>query len=522
MQRIISSIGAAAPEVDFDQVQPKIYELSLLCDVITSYQLARFLGHGADRQPTTRFRSRVAELDDIVVGDELDDETWNALASWTVRRDARRPRSPSRRPPRIAGHEPHRRNAGAPGETTVAGGRGPAQAEVGCGKPQALDQALLPLAAESVASDQPIEFVRVAGDVSTPASEAFDALCQESASPRSPVCSCTTSARSSIAIGEPTTGGGDASTASERCSMSCSMTRRCRPCETADIWRHMGYDDSDRTVDDIKHWLLETRQLSCSTSDCGKQPNFDAAIHSDEFIAWARSDRRLSSLLGTRTLTSTAIRGVITSSKMLRRRAEQGCQGGAHVFVRRCSAVAGVALAGRRAAAAVAWTVCAVWSGSRSNNHNDRWALWVVGLVLGMASLFWSRSRFGRRTPVRCSCGRTCMRRPGHRWCRWHARSTTRCREPIETPGPSVELVWMIPPVAAAASAAMLFFWMRWWAAALLTASTAVLYLHSAHAAYRGPDRTIRWTTGRGGGCFTRCGCAGSLRYSAFPCCLAS
>ena len=84
LQRIISSIGAAAPEVDFRQVQPKVYELSLLCDVITSYQLARFLGHGTGSAPTTRLSLSRRELDDILVDDELDDETWNALASWDL------------------------------------------------------------------------------------------------------------------------------------------------------------------------------------------------------------------------------------------------------------------------------------------------------------------------------------------------------------------------------------------------------------------------------------------------------
>ena len=54
LQRIIGLVAADVPGVDFDDVQPSIYELLLLCDVITSYQLARFLGHGPGSAPTTR------------------------------------------------------------------------------------------------------------------------------------------------------------------------------------------------------------------------------------------------------------------------------------------------------------------------------------------------------------------------------------------------------------------------------------------------------------------------------------
>src|SRR6185436_5482125 len=87
--------------------------------------------------------------------------------------------------------------------------------------------------------------------------------------------------------------------------------------------------------------------------------------------------------LGTRTLTSTAIRGVITSSKILRVGLSRAAQFALTVIRPVLLAVAGIALAGRRAAAAVVWTVC-VMVASRSNNHNDRWALWVVGLAVGI------------------------------------------------------------------------------------------------------------------------------------------
>ena len=84
LQRIIRSISAASPDVVFDDTLSRMYELSLLCDVITSYQLARFLGHGEGSAATTRLTRSRRELEDVVVGDQLDDATWNALASWDL------------------------------------------------------------------------------------------------------------------------------------------------------------------------------------------------------------------------------------------------------------------------------------------------------------------------------------------------------------------------------------------------------------------------------------------------------
>jgi hypothetical protein len=484
LQRIISSIGAAAPEVDFDHVQPELYELSLLCDVITSYQLARFLGHGSGSAATTRLSLSRRELDDILVGDELDDQTWHALASWDLSGATSVPTGHrlgvhlASLVTNLIDHMPKPpKELGLPAADVLR------KLKSGAVKPEALDQALLPLAAESVASDQPIEFVRVAGDVSTPASEAFNLYAKN---------------------GQPKIAG------LQLHHLGAFFDRDWR---TNDWWwgrldsvralldvvlddeavqamRNSGYltahgfDDADRTVDDIKHWLLERRQLELLNERCGKQPNFEAAIHSDEFIAWARSDRRLSSLLGTRTLTSTAIRGVITSSKILRVGLSRAAQVALTVIRPVLLATAGIALAGRRAAAAVVWTVC-VMVASRSHNHNDRWALWVVGLALGVgiAVLVEVKIRPAYKSPLQL-------------WPYAYAAAgvvagAVACAKydwlqgTNETPVHPSSWVWIIPAVAAAASAAMLFFWMRGWAAALLTALTALLYLHFAHAAFR-------------------------------------
>ena len=177
LQRIIGLVGPTAVEINFDEVQPRVYELLLLCDVITSFQVARFLGHGEGSAPTTRLTASRAELDEILVADAIDDRTWSALASWDL----------SAATPSPGGHHlvqhlellVQRIIADCPMPTDDL--RSPA-AEVlrklksGETTPDDLDLALLPLAAEPVASDQTIEFVRIAGDVASPASLAFDKL----------------------------------------------------------------------------------------------------------------------------------------------------------------------------------------------------------------------------------------------------------------------------------------------------------------------------------------------------------
>ena len=485
LQRIISSIETAAPDIDFHGVQPKVYELSLLCDVITSYQLARFLGHGSGSAPTTRLSRSRGELDGILVDDELDDPTWNALASWdlsgatAVANGHNLGDHLARLVAKLIDEMPQ-----PPPDLSLPAAEVLSKLKSGASSPQALDQALLPLAAESIASDQPIEFVRVAGDVSTPASEAFGVHAKN----RQPKIAGLQLHHLGAFFDRDwrTNDWWWGRLDSVRALLDVVLDREAMQMLRANgyLAAH-GFDDSDRTIDDIKLWLLETRQLELLNAHLGKQPSFDAATHSDEFVAWARSDRRLSSLLGTRALTSTAIRGVITSSKMLRLGVSRAGQVALTVFRPVLLAIAGVALAGRRASAAIAWTVC-VMVAARSSSHNDRWALWVVGLALsvGIAVLVEVKIRPAFGSPLQLwpyayaavGVGLGAVACAKYPWLQ--GTNVTPAHAPSS-------LVWMIPPVAAAASAAMLFFWMRWWASILLTGLTAVVYLQFAHAAFR-------------------------------------
>jgi Protein of unknown function (DUF3376)/Patatin-like phospholipase len=476
LQRLIASITAVDPEIDFEDAQVQIYELLLLCDVITSYQLARFLGHGTGSAATTRLTSSSEELEQILVDEELDDETWRALASWdltgvTLCPNGRRLRDYLQLlAAAIIDDLP-----APPDDVDAPAADVLRNLKAGIVTPADLDLALLPLAAESVASDQPIEFVRIAGDVSSPASLAFAQYASR---------------------GQPKIAG-----------LQLHHLGAFFDCDwrTNDWWwgrldsvrglldvvldpeamqslRQSNYlsthhfAETNSTTEDIKHWLLKERQLQLLNERCGEQPDFESATTSDQFVAWARDDRRLSALLGTRALTSTAIRGVITSSKMLRYGVGKVATGVLTVIRPLLLAIAGVILAGRRAAVAIAWTLC-VMAAVRARGIGDGWTLWSIGLVLStsIAALVELKIRPARRS--------TWELRPyayaiaGVVAGAWAIVNRDSLRDDWKW--------WIIPPVAAGISAATLFFWMRWWASVALTTVTALLYFLFAYAAIR-------------------------------------
>jgi Protein of unknown function (DUF3376) len=357
--------------------------------------------------------------------------------------------------------------------------------------PDELDSALLPLAAESVASDQPIEFVRIAGDVASPASVAFHALAKE----RQPkIAGLQLHHLGAFFDRDWRTndwwwGRLDSVRALLDVVLDAEALQALR---ASGYLTKQGFTQTSDSVDDIKLWLLKTRQLQLLNERCGPQPDFDSAVKSEAFVAWAGGDRRLSSLLGTRSLTSTAIRGVITASKVVRQGTSKVA--GAALTVSRpvLLAVAGVALAGRRAAAAVAWTMCLMMA-VRANSAGDRWVIWVVGTCLSaaIAALVEVKFKPARSSPLQwwpyvyafagVAAGALAI-------AKYDSLQTSRFA------AHGWNLWWMIPPLAAGASAVMLFFWMRWWASTALTALTAFVYFVFAHAAFRVHDHDpVAW-----------------------------
>jgi hypothetical protein len=145
-------------------------------------------------------------------------------------------------------------------------------------------------------------------------------------------------------------------------------------------------------------------------------------------------------------------------------------------------ALAGVALAGRRAAAAIAWTLC-VMAAVRARSTTDSWLLWAIGVVLciAIAALVELKIR-----PARTNVWE--LRPYAYAIAGAVAGAAVIANKGSFLPSNPTEVGWkwwVIPPIAAGISAAMLFFWMRWWAAALLTTITAALYFLFAYAAVR-------------------------------------
>ncbi|HEY0519419.1 MAG TPA: DUF3376 domain-containing protein [Ilumatobacteraceae bacterium] len=485
IQRIVSSIAAADPTVEFEDAQPKIYELLLLCDVITSYQLARFLGHGAGSSATTRLTCSREELESVVIADSpqadgaIDDSTWKALASWDL--SAVTPCSGGRH---LREHldflttQIIERIADPPKDMDCPAAEVLRNLKSGASTPADLDLALLPLAAEPIASDQPIEFVRIAGDVESPASEAF--ATHSGNGPK--IAGLQLHHLGAFFDRDWRTndwwwGRLDSVRALLDVALDDEAMKSLR--EGGFLAQH-GFTENDTAVEDIKHWLVKKRQLELLEVRLGKQTDFDGATSSDAFVAWARKDRRLSSQLGRRTLTSTAIRGSITASKVVRAKTGKLAQVALTVSRPVLLAIAGSVLAGRRAAAAIAWTVC-LMAAVRAKSQADSWVLWGIGVALcaAIAALVELKVR-----PTLTS--------PWKLWPYVYAAAGVVVGAFAILDKSSLEhdwRWWIIPPLAAGVSALMLFFWMRPWAAALLTTATAALYLLFSYAAVRQRDR---------------------------------
>jgi len=345
-----------------------------------------------------------------------------------------------------------------------------------------VDRVLLPLAAEPVASDQPIEFVRVAGDVETPASVAF---ANHSGRGQPKIAGLQLHHLGAFfgrnwRTNDWTWGQLD----SVKALLDVVLDKEAEEALRGSAFlSDIGFTGSARSTDDIKKWLLQTRQLQILNQQFPPQPTFEKATSSPEFIAWAGTDRRLSSLLGTKTLTSTAVRGVITASKILRHGTSVAAKVALTLVRPLLLATAGVVLAGRRAAAAIAWTLC-VLAAIRLRSSAEGWTVWGIGVVLsvGIAGLVEVKIRPAARNLL-------ALRPYAYAIAAAVFGAIGILNRKSLAPSPSdatIDWRWaLIPPLAAGISAAMLFFWMRWWAEALLTAFTASLYFLFGYAGDR-------------------------------------
>jgi hypothetical protein len=333
---------------------------------------------------------------------------------------------------------------------------------------------LLPLRAEPIASDQHIDFVRIAGNVDTPASRKFVG--------DDPVVAAANRRRL-----------GDRIAGKQLHHLGAFFDRQWRANDLR--WGRLDSVPAlvDAVLDDdalaaltsqssllpeelrstpfdrveIRTWLIRTRQEQLLAEFAQDEP----------FDEWAARDRRLVSLLGGRRLTSTAIKATITATRVVAV-AQPPAKKAALILLRPILlALAGVALAGRWAIAAMAWTLC-VLAASRQDGATERWAWWYGGVVLCLAVT--AVVEFGI-TPVR-------------RWPRtgppylialagvavglWFA-----LHHPWLQSNGAIPWTWVVPAVAAGMAALTLFFWMAFPAAIAMSTLAAAWYGWVAHVA---------------------------------------
>ena len=476
--------GAAVPPGHFGAQLQKLNELTLLCLLMSDYQLSRMLDPtDANTTATDRLSRSCAELNALSVMAGLTDSTWRALASW----DLSRHDQPVERTT-VLRQELERRL-----HDIVSTLAAPLGGNIGCDILRSLVRgdlgierladALLPLYVEPVASDQHIDFVRVAGDVDTPAAGAFNGIGKAS---------------------------GERIAGKQLHHLGAFLRREWR----TNDWRWGRLDSVDALIDaiiddealarlesdpaklglpqssvagaerraQIKEFLVRKRQGQQLVEFLGLDPavGFEEATRSAAFGAWAHEDRRLSSILGGRALTSAAMRGTTTAAKVF---APTTLVKRSLVAMLRplLLAVTGLLLAWRWAAASMVWTLC-VLAAIRCDSAVGRWAFWGLGLGTALVvGVYVERSRkFSGGAPswllpyafAAAGCVIGALAICNRTWLHEH-----------DVPLLHWNLWWVLPATAAAIGAATLFFWMNWWAWAVLTALVFAFYGWVAFAA---------------------------------------
>ena len=525
---------------DLSDVKAHLYEILLLADLLHAYQLARFVGFQPDgasvddapvpsrlagqgsasssaragqaaEAAVRRLRRSKTEIGSIAVGATiagLTDEDWRALASWVLPPGPRTAGAGSPIPPIVdlLWTELRAVLAKIPEGTTAgpAGNERSSQAATTLNQLKdersitidQLDGLLLPLAAETIASDQSIDFVRVAGNIRTPASDAFadetaiaklggrvtgvqlrhlGAFFQTSWRTNDFRWGRLDSVPSLLdAILDP-----QAITALRAWAITATSP-------LALIVQAANVPDAaeSRTADErLRELLIEHRQAqllaellppTSREGDAPIAPQTVAAIAAaPEFQAWRAENRSLQHLLGTRSLTSTALRVSITGWRVL--------TGPLHWFPRFVLwllrpvvlGLVGVVLAGRRAAAAIALTVC-VLAASRAESTSGSWIVFGVGVVLTVGAVWLVEAKVRPRSS------------PGHGWVdsrRYLYGVTVLAVASGAALGIGHDAVrthewawfWIAPGVAAL-NAWLLFFWMRLRGRMLMITLSAAVY----------------------------------------------
>jgi predicted acylesterase/phospholipase RssA len=490
LQRIARMAVDESPSLDLSTTLDGLNELQLLCHLVTSYQLAAMLNGSGDaaQHPVARLTRSTREITALTIS-TLDDTVWRGLATWHLPEP-----TPGGRPlmseldqmlDRVLASVPQPTNEGLGCRVLHWLAEQPNRAVAARG----VADALLDLRAEPVASDQHIDFVRVAGNVDTWASRQF--MGDDPVATRRRF--------------------GDRIAGKQLHHLGAFFDRRWRANDLRwgrldsvpalldavlddDAVTHLRNSSlalpeelrrADSTRADIKEHLLRVRQ----------QQLLDEMAKDEPFEEWRRLDRRLVSLLGGRRLTSSAMQASITATRVAAVRQSRLVRALVTVLRPLVLAVTGVALAGRWATSALAWTVC-VLAAARQGGAAERWVWWYVGTLvcMGLAALVegvFKPVHAPARTIVPYALAVAGVVVGGvfaghHDWL------------VDATPSVHIRWVWLLPAVAAAIAAVSLFFWMAAPAAIGMSLAAGAWYgwiAYAAHARQVGIDLRL-WPDG--------------------------
>jgi predicted acylesterase/phospholipase RssA len=449
LERLVGQLDSSAPRDDLGDAYTKLYDALVMCDLVHSYQLARFLGHGAPGNPSTRLLASVSELAKVVVDTPIPSAAvYSALASWDLASV-----SATTNVDNIAPYLDGMVNAvveNLPALDATASDAAAILADLQAGRLSLTDlqRAFLSLALEPTVSDQYIDFVRIAGDERSPAADRFNTL----ANRRGPkIAGRQLGHLGAFFAREWRTndwwwGRLDSVDALLEAILDDTAMNHLYASGFLDT---IGLPPEQRTTSDVRAHLVKMRQTQLIDQRLGTtSTDFAAAVAGPAFEKWARSDRRLSSLIGSRRLTSTAIRGVMTASKLLAVGKGKLARAGLLAIRPVLLAITGIVLAGRGAASAAVWTICVLMA-PRMATEQQSWIVYGVGIALagGIVGLVESRIRptgFWTLWPyplVVLGAGAGAGAIVAGDWIREH------------------ELLWLVAAVAAAVASLPLFFW---------------------------------------------------------------
>ncbi len=479
--------GATA---DFSATLSKLDTLATLTDLVQSYQLARMLGHGpehaADPTPRGRLQASFAELQALTVDPDLGVNppsvglpasvaaTWTALATWDLTRAGAGAVTLA-----VVLSERIGDALRLLPEASPSGAAAAALANmrtVGAAALQEVTARLLQLLSEPVASDQRIDFVRVAGDVITEASRRFlaDGM-QDKVGDR-------IAGKQLHHLGaffhrgwrdnDWRWGRLDSVPALLDAVLDDQAVAHLRASAPT---RFAAALEDNPTADALKQRLLLIRQAQIVAEELDlESEDPETVFASVQFQRWRQKDRRLASLLGSRQLLSAGNRAAMTATRVVAYRAGWKLWTGVQLLRPIVLAIMGFALGGRWAAPALAWSAC-VLGAIRTDGDTARG--WVFGL--GVASVivavlmveWWLRPT-----------------RPWYRWVVPYALALAGIgvgavaishRDELrsaEIPILHWSAWWVVPALAATVASFSLFFWMRWYACALMMTMVTALY----------------------------------------------